>query len=623
MDELLAAARLGLLDEQYGYRDGPVLLRVPIGNWCAAFFAASGIVARLIARGRTGRAGPAHTSLVQGALVPLAMHWRRAEHPTPVLEVGMPKTNTMATLMECSDGVWVHYMGNPAQSPLMQTVLAELPPSSDEGNEATTFGAGGMAMYREAFLRRPSKDWLQDFWASDVPLQPAVPLGEILRDEQARANDYVIELDDPEVGHIAAPGFPLTINPPQQVRGPAPGLGTHTEEVLSEWSSQPRAAVAASGSADASRRWPLDGVKVLDLGNFLAGPLGPMILADLGAEVIKLENATGDPMRFVEWSFVGCQRGKRSVALDLKSPDARPALEALVRWADVVHHNLRMPAARRLGLDEESICAINPDVVYCHTSSYGPRGERADWPGYDQLFQSSCGWEVAGAGEGNPPMWHRLGFCDHLCAMASVVATLLAIYHQDRTGEPQAVAGSLLGSGVMTNSETYIDANGDLVPVPVLDRQQMGTAPGYRIAPVADGWIAVAARTDQQVDALRTVAGVDDASDAASAIVSRTVDDLLAAFEVAGVSAERVRENQCDAFFASDTNRAAGLVAEYPHPIYGKFEQPGAFWSFGDLGVRLDKAPPTTGQHTVEILTELGFARDDIEQLVAAGVATC
>src|SRR5262245_11977223 len=159
VDELLAAARLGVLDEQYGYRDGPVFLRVPIGNWCAAFFAASGIVARLIARGRTGRAGPAHTSLAQGALVPLAMHWRRAEHPTPVLEVGMPKTNTMATLAECSDGVWVHYMGNPAQSPLMQTVLAELPSPAEDGNEGTSFGAAGMAMYRDAFLRRPSKDW--------------------------------------------------------------------------------------------------------------------------------------------------------------------------------------------------------------------------------------------------------------------------------------------------------------------------------------------------------------------------------------------------------------------------------------------------------------------------------
>jgi crotonobetainyl-CoA:carnitine CoA-transferase CaiB-like acyl-CoA transferase len=621
VDELLAAARLGVLDEQYGYRDGPVFLRFPIGNWCAAYFAASGIVARLIARGRTGHAGPAHTSLIQGALGPMAMHWRQVERPSPSLEFGMPKTATMATLFECADGVWVHHMGNVEASPLMQQVIEELgsPPMLSAEQTGTLRPGRARSVYEDAFRRRPSKDWLEDFWANDIPVQPAVPLGKILQDEQARANDYVVDLDDPEAGPITMAGLPLTIQPAQRVRNPAPDFGAHTDEVLAEWTPIERAP-AASATAG-TRRWPLEGVKVLDLGNFLAGPFGPMLLADLGAEVIKLESASGDAMRGVEWSFIGCQRGKRSVALDLKSPDARPALEALVRWADVVHHNLRMPAARRLGVDYESIRAINPDVVYCHTSSYGPEGPRADWPGYDQLFQSSCGWEVAGAGAGNRPMWHRLGFCDHLCAMASVVATTLAIYHRDLTGKGQAVAASLLGAGVLTNSETYLDTNGDLAPVPVLDHEQTGIAPGYCIVPVADGWVAIAARTDDQLAALCAVAGVDDATAAPGALAERKVDELLSSLEAAGVPADHVREDQCDAFFGSAENLAAGLVARYPHPVYGMVEQPGAFWAFGDLGVRLDKAPPALGEHTVEILEEVGFSRDDVERLVAAGVA--
>jgi crotonobetainyl-CoA:carnitine CoA-transferase CaiB-like acyl-CoA transferase len=622
VDELLAAARLGVLDEQYGYRDGPVYLRFPIGNWCAVYFAASGIVARLIARGRTGKAGPAHTSLIQGALAPLAMHWRRAETPTPVLEVGMPKTNTMATLAECADGVWVHYMGNPAQSPLMQQVMAEMGPEHDVvADQPTSFSAGNMGVYREAFARRPSQEWLDDFWASDVPIQPARPLGAILHDEQSRANNYVIDLDDPVAGRVTVPGLPLTINPAARVKSAAPDLGAHTKEVIAEWQPRARATAPAKSASNKNQRWPLEGVKVLDLGNFLAGPLGAMLLADLGADVIKLEMATGDPMRGVEWSFVGCQRGKRSIALDLKSPDARPALEALIRWADIVHHNLRMPAARRLGVDYESVRAISPEIVYCHTSSYGPLGPRADWPGYDQLFQSSCGWEVAGAGEGNRPMWHRLGFMDHQCAMASLVSTLLALYHRDQTGAGQAVASSLLGAGVMTNSETYLDANGELVPVPVLDHAQTGIAPGYRIVAVANGWVAVAARTDAQLAALCTVAGVSAPEAAAPALSGRTVDEVVAALEAAGVPTERVREDQRVPFFDSEANQAAGLVARYPHPIYGMFEQPGAFWAFGDLDVRLDKAPPTVGQHTVEILEEVGMSSDDINRLVAGGVA--
>lgn len=622
VDELLAAARLGVLDEQQGYREGPVFLRFPIGNWSSAYLLASGIVARLLVRGRTGSAGPVHTSLAQGSLVPMAMHWQRAETPSPSLEWGMPKSNTMATLFECADGVWIHHMGRTELSPLMQEVIEELgSPEMLPAEQTGTLRPGfARSDYIEAFKRRPSKDWLEDFWAHDVPVQPAVPIGEIFHDEQARANDYVLELDDPVAGRITVPGMPLTINPPARVRSTAPELGRHTDEVLGEWKPNAREPRATT-NATSAQRWPLEGVKVVDLGNFLAGPFGAMLLADLGADVIKLEAATGDPMRGVEWSFVGCQRGKRSVALDLKSPEARPSLEALLRWADILHHNLRMPAARRLGVDYESVRTINPEIVYCHTSSYGPLGPRADWPGYDQLFQSSCGWEVAGAGEGNPPMWHRLGFMDHQCALSSVVSTLLALYHRDQTGHGQFVAGSLLGAGVMTNSETYLTSEGELAPFPVLDHAQTGIEPGYRIVAVADGWVAITARTNEHLAALCTVAGVDEPARAADALATRGSDELLAALEAAEVPAELVRQNQRDAFFDSAVNQAAGLVARYPHPIYGMFEQPGAYWAFGDLGVRLDKAPPALGQHTVEILEEIGLSRDEIDRLVADGVA--
>jgi crotonobetainyl-CoA:carnitine CoA-transferase CaiB-like acyl-CoA transferase len=346
-----------------------------------------------------------------------------------------------------------------------------------------------------------------------------------------------------------------------------------------------------------------------------------MLLADLGADVVKVEPPGGEGMRWVEWSFFGCQRGKRAVALDLKSAAARPAVDALIARADVFHHNLRMPAARRLGIDEDSVRAVNPEIIYCHTSSYGPRGSRADWPGYDQLFQSSCGWEVAGAGEGNPPMWHRLGFMDHLCAMGSVIATLLALYHRDRTGQTQFAAGSLLGGGVLTCSETYLDPGGKTVPMPVLDHDQTGIAPGYRILPVTDGWVAIAATTEDQVAALCTVAGVDAVEGAAAAFGARTRADVLDALTAAGVPCEELRLDQKEAFFSSADNDAAGMIARYRHIDYGDVEQPGAFWDFGDLDVRLDRAPPGLGEHTVEVLTEVGIDPATIDGMLAAGAA--
>jgi crotonobetainyl-CoA:carnitine CoA-transferase CaiB-like acyl-CoA transferase len=601
-DELLTMARLGVLDEQFAMRrDGPVFVRFPLGSWGAAYLAAIGVVARLWVRDRTGRGGAAHTSLAQGALVPLGMLWSRVGRPTAGFTSigGLSKTarGSQATVFECGDGLWIHLMGNPALSPGVAERLAA-------GDELA------------ALLRtRPRDEWLAEFWAHDVPVQPALAFGAVLDDEQARTNGYVVEVDDLELGRVTMPGNPLSTTPPCLVRGPAPELGADgdTATLAAEWHTPP-VAVPPSPSGEGGLRWPLDGVKVLDLGAFLAGPYAPMLLADLGAEVVKVESTGGDGMRPVEWAFAGCQRGKRSVALDLKSPAARPALEALVRWADVVHLNLRMPAARRLGLGADHILAVNPRAVYCHTSSYGPIGDRADWPGFDQLFQALCGWEVLGAGEGNPPMWHRFGFMDHQCALASVVAVLLALRRRDATGEGQVVAASLLGSGLLTTGEAVRRADGTLTPVSRLDADQTGISPGRRIIACRDGWVAVAASDEAEgTPPVELPLG--------AAVLDRTVDELLAGCDSAGVPAERVREDQRDAFLDGEGNLAAGLVARYEHPDWGLLEQPGSMWWFDDLALRIERPPPLLGEHTATVLAEVGVGADEVAALVAAGAA--
>ena len=516
VDDLLVTARLGLCDEQQGHREGPVFLRFPVGSWCAAYLAAIGVLARLIHRERSASSGgAAHTSVAQGALLPTMMHWARAERPGPMFAFGLPKA-LCPSLFECGDGVWIHLMRcADTDAPLMREGLAAL---GEAGIARANEVFSGLAMpgypnfgaNREVFRTRPSHEWLEDFWSHDIPAQPAAAFGAILADEQARLNGYVITVDDPRLGPIVQAGTPFSTDPPSRVTGPAPALGQHTDAVVGPL--RPAAATRAPfrGDAPDGVRSPLQGLRVLDLGNFLAGPLAPMLLADLGADVVKVEATTGDQMRPIQRVFASCQRGKRGVALDLKSPESRPALEALVRWADVVHHNLRMPAARRLGIDYPTIRAINPDVVYCHTSSYGPQGERADWPGYDQLFQACAGWEVLGGGEGNDPMWFRFGFMDHLCAMGSTVATLLAVLHRDRTGRGQHVTGSLLGGAVLTNGETYLDASGEAAEVATVNHGQTGTSSGHRLYQLADGWLALATRSEDELATACSVLGAPE-----------------------------------------------------------------------------------------------------------------
>lgn len=623
-DDLLVSARLGLCDEQQGWRPGPVFLRFPFGSWCAVYLATIGILARLIQRERGGAGGgPVHTSIAQGALVPTMMHWARAEHPGAMFAFGLPK-DLQPSMFECQDGVWIHLMRcADHDSPLMVKALADLgeagiAAANGDFDGVATPGYPNFGANRLAFKTRPSAEWLEDFWGHDIPAQPAAPYGAILADPQARANGYVIEVDDPEHGRIVQAGTPFSTEPPSCVSRRAPELGQHTEEVLAEART---GAARFSPTVTAPVRRPLEGLRVLDLGNFLAGPLGPMLLADLGADVVKVEATTGDQMRRVERVFAACQRGKRGVALDLKAPEARPALEELVRWADVVHHNLRMPAARRLGLDYESLRRINPRIVYCHASSYGPRGERADWPGYDQLFQAAAGWEVLGGGEGNPPMWFRFGFMDHLCAMGSTVATLLGVFHRDRTGEGQFTTGSLLGGAVLTNSETFLGSEGLAVSVPPVNHEQTCLRPGYGIYQAADGWVALAASDDVQLDAACTSLGSARPSELDAAVAGRNADDVLSTWSMAGVPCAPVRTNQAEAFLDDSLHRRLGLVAGYEHAEWGHLEQIGTLFELGDLELFLDRAPPALGEHTLEVLREVGLPEETAAGLVELGVA--
>ena len=233
-----------------------------------------------------------------------------------------------------------------------------------------------------AFRKHTADEWLEVLWANDVAVHPSDPPGEVLRSEQARVNDYLTDLDHPELGRITQAGTPFEVAPASRVRGPAPKLGQHQAEVLDAARRAPRRDFASSSSGTPAL--PLAGVRVVDFGNYLAGPFAPMLMADLGAEVIKLEATRGDAMRPVARSFCGCQRGKRSIALDLKNPEVRPVLEELVRRADIVHHNLRYPAARKLRIDYDSLHELNPDLVYCHHQQLrAAPGERKDWPGYD------------------------------------------------------------------------------------------------------------------------------------------------------------------------------------------------------------------------------------------------
>ena len=535
--ETLVLARLGLLDEQPGHRPGPVFIRMPFASWIASWLCAVAVMARLLARDRDGHGGVARTSLAQAALVPMTMHWSRAAHPSPVFARGLDK-NTPIPLHQCADGRWIHVHYSPDAAPWMAQGLAAMgtaevarvnanfPPS----HVAPNFGAN-----KHIIASRAAQDWVEHFWAHDVAAQIAVPFGDIYADAQALENGYVVPVEDEQLGSTWQAGPAYSVQPPARVRAPTPiqggwtaaaapatpslqdGAATWTaasapatpsvQDSAAMWTaSAASAATARAPGTPSAALAPLAGLKVLDLGAYLAGPFACMVLADLGADVIKVEPPAGDAMRRLERAFAGIQRGKRGLALKLGAPQSQPVLAALAQWADVVHHNVRLPAARKLGIAPEQLRANKPELVCVHVSSYGPAGARADWPGFDQLMQAACGWEVESGGAGNAPLWLRFGVGDYLAALASVFATLLALYQRNRSGQGQAVAASLLGAMLMTASEVVLRADGSLTPMAHLDAGQTGLSPTHRLYRCRDGWIAIAALADGEAQAFQRLA---------------------------------------------------------------------------------------------------------------------
>ena len=288
---------------------------------------------------------------------------------------------------------------------------------------------------------------------------------------------------------------------------PAPPVRLErASDLVRSRASQTRPSPTPVGDARLERA--LAGVRVLDYGVALAGPFGPMVMADLGADVIKIDTispAVGTSGGFL---WAACQRGKRSIAVNLKSPEGQESLGGSSRQRTSCTTTCAVRVAERLGFGYDEARTINPHIVHCHVTGYGNTGPLAEWPGVDQMGQALAGieWEQGGAFDGGNPQWSRFGMCDAAAGLLSVIGVLQALYQRERTGQGQQVETNILNAGMMFASDVLTGGEG-LPDRAHLDRQQTGYGPLHRFYETSEGWLCVVAPGEVEWEALAVAIG--------------------------------------------------------------------------------------------------------------------
>lgn len=598
--DILAQARAGFV---FDITEKPVLVSCQPANFGAMFHALAGIGAALLERERCGRGQVVSVSLVEGVLTWLQPLWTQAERPNVKFNL-LPPKQAQPIIAKCRDGNYIHIvLGGVGTKYRLYKILGIDDPSVPEHDPGLPRldlppeqFFGDIELLQQYIIRRNRDELLREVWAANIVAEPVLAPGECWDDAQVRYNGIIVRAQD---------GSDYVGNPATWKASAAPGKG------------QPP-----------SNGQPLSGVTAIDFGAFVAGPSASVWLGDLGADVIKVEPLEGDPMRGTHRFFAASNRGKRSIAIDLKKPEGIAIAHQLCGRADIVCSNFRAGAAARLGIDADSLHPERPETIVLNNTGYGVGGPKASNPAFDPAIQAISGLEVRSGGRDNPPLFNRLTLFDFAGGLIGTVSMLFALYRRARVGDGAELTVPLLNVGVFMLSDLVRQADGTFDGPGILDRDRTGFHPAEKLYQAKDGWIAICTRTQESARALtsalnvsheiarpRSEWGEPEAAVLAQAIGSQSTQRLVQALRDVGVWCEECRTDSAQKALADETLRERGTIYEIVHPQYGKVRGLGALFSLSNSRIKARGDIAAKGQHTREVLQELGYQPADIDSL--------
>jgi len=387
---------------------------------------------------------------------------------------------------------------------------------------------------------------------------------------------------------------------------------------------------------------PLQGIRVIDMTTMLLGPYATQIMGDLGADIIKVEPPQGDGRRtfgpsvnpLMTSQHLHVNRSKRSIVMDLKQAAGREALLILCKTADVLVHNMRSQAMRKLNLTYSDITKVNPRIVYCGAFGYGNAGPYADRPAYDDLIQGLVAIPYLNKQMGGGAAYVPLNICDRNCGMAMTYNVLAALLARERTGEGQEIEVTMfetMAEYVLSEhmwGRTFVPAIDDMGATRLFDRRPLTTK---------DGYITVQASSDAQFERFIKVIGRAELKDlerfSHRAIRYKHLPELFDIFDAE--LSKKTTSEWADLLMSVDVPfapihtleslmddphlREIGFIKTIEHPSEGKIRSFAVTSRWSKTAPENERHAPLLGEHTLEILHEAGFTANDIEALAASG----